>query len=251
MRQKETLKGQTALVTGSSRGIGRAIATVLGAHGADVVIHYKERKLAADDTAAELQRMGCRTLLCQADFSRVEEILNLREQVLEELGGIDILVNNAGINQDKSLLKMDQAQWHQVITTNLAGVFHCTQAFAPSMVKRGHGRVVNISSVVGETGAFGQTNYAASKAGVIGFTKSLARELCRKGITVNSVAPGYIDTDMLKSIPENHREAILSQIPMKRFGSPQEVADAVLFLVSPEAGYITGHVLKVNGGIYM
>ncbi len=251
MLEKETLKGQTALVTGSSRGIGRAIATVLGAHGADVVIHYKERKSAADDTAAELQKLGCRTLLCQADFSRVEEILNLKEQVLEEFEGIDILVNNAGINQDKSFLKMDQAQWRQVISINLAGVFHCTQAFAPSMVKRGHGRIVNISSVVGETGAFGQTNYAASKAGVIGFTKSLARELCRKGITVNAVAPGYIETDMLKGIPENHREAILSQIPMRRFGSPQEVADAVLFLVSPEAGYITGHVLKVNGGIYL
>ena len=245
------LKGRTALVTGASRGIGRAIALALAEEGADVAVNYVSSETAARDMAEHIQKTGRRALLAQADVADYPDTFRMAQEVLREFGRLDILVNNAGINSDKTFTKMDHASWRKVLGTNLDGVFNCTKVFIDQMLKQNYGRVVNITSVIGQIGNFGQANYAASKAGVAAFTKSLAKELAGKGVTVNAVAPGFIETEMVDSIPEKVRARLLDQIPLRRFGSAQEVARAVTYLVSADGDYITGAELSINGGLLM
>src|SRR6266851_2928151 len=245
------LKGRTALVTGGSRGIGRAIALALAEEGADVAVNYVSSEAAARDVVASITKMGRRGMPAQADVSDFPDTFRMAQDVLKEFGHLDILVNNAGINSDKTFVKMDHASWRKVLAINLDGVFNCTKVFIDQMLKQSYGRVVNITSVIGQIGNFGQANYAASKAGVAAFTKSLAKELAGKGITVNAVAPGFIETDMVQGIPEKVREKLLSQIPLKRFGTVEEVGRAVVYIVSSDGDYITGAELSINGGLLM
>src|SRR5687767_14716600 len=226
------LKGRTALVTGGSRGIGRAIAIALAEEGADVAVNYVSSEGAARDVVESVQKMGRKAVLAQADVADYPDTFRMAQDVLREFGHLDILVNNAGINSDKTFAKMDHASWRKVLGTNLDGVFNCTKVFIDQMIKQNYGRVVNITSVIGQIGNFGQANYAASKAGVAAFTKSLAKELAAKGITVNAVAPGFVDTEMVQGIPERVRNKLLEQIPLRRFGSSEEVARAVAYIVS-------------------
>jgi 3-oxoacyl-[acyl-carrier protein] reductase len=199
----------------------------------------------------EIRRMRRRALAFQTDVRDFDKVVNMVEQTIEEFGKIDILVNNAGIVRDKTLRKMKKEEWEIIIDTNLSGVFNCIKAVITYMEERKNGKIINISSVIGETGNFGQANYAAAKAGVIGLTKSVAKEVARKGITVNAVAPGFTETGMLKTIPESVKEQILKQIPMGRFATPEDIAKVVVFLTSDDANYITGQVINVNGGYYM
>lgn len=245
------LKGRVAVVTGASRGIGRAIALAVAEEGADVAINYHRNEALAKEVAQAIERIGRTTETFQADVSDAEQVERMRDAVLRRFERVDILVNNAGTNHDKSFSRMDEATWRTVIDVNLNGVFNCTKAFLEGMVTGGYGRMINISSIVGQMGNFGQANYAAAKAGLLGLTKTLAREVAGKGITVNAVAPGFIETEMVTSVPEDVRERIRVQIPLRRFGKPEEVAKAVVFLASEDTGYITGHVLNVNGGMYM
>ena len=246
------LKGRVAVVTGGSRGIGRAIALAVAEAGADVAINFQRNETQAKEVAQAIERLGRSAEIFQADISDPEQVQRMRDAVLQRFDrGVDILVNNAGINRDKSFARMDEETWKTVISVNLNGVFYCTKAFLDGMAAKGFGRIINISSIVAQMGNFGQANYAAAKAGVLGLTKTLARELAGKGVTVNAVAPGFIETDMVASVPEDVRERIRVQIPLRRFGKPEEVAKAVVFLASEDTGYITGHVLSVNGGMYM
>src|SRR2546428_1760733 len=245
------LIGRTALVTGGSRGIGRAIALALAQEGADVAINYVSSEGPARDVVENIKKMGRRAMLAQADVGDYPDTFRMAQEVLREFGHLDILVNNAGINSDKSFVKMDHASWRKVLAINLDSVFNCTKVFIDGMLKQNYGRVVNITSVIGQIGNFGQANYAASKAGVAAFTKSLAKELAGKGVTVNAVAPGFIETDMVQAIPEKVREQLLNQIPLKRFGTVQEVGRAVVYLVSSDGDYITGAELSINGGLLM
>jgi len=245
------LTGRTALVTGGSRGIGRAIALALAEEGADVAVNYVSSESAARDVVANIAKMGRRGLLAQADVSDFPDTFRMAQDVLKEFGHLDILVNNAGINSDKTFTKMDHASWRKVLAINLDGVFNCTKVFVDQMLGQTYGRVVNITSVIGQIGNFGQANYAASKAGVAAFTKSLAKELAGKGVTVNAVAPGFIETEMIEGIPEKVRDRLLAQIPLKRFGSAEEVARAVCYIVSSDGDYITGAELSINGGLLM
>jgi 3-oxoacyl-[acyl-carrier protein] reductase len=245
------LKGRTTLVTGGSRGIGRAVAIALAEEGADVAINYVSSEAAARDVAEHIKKMGRRAILAQADVSDYPDTFRMAQDVLREFGHLDILVNNAGINSDKTFTKMDHASWRKVLGTNLDGVFNCTKVFVDQMLRQGYGRVVNMTSVIGQIGNFGQANYAASKAGVAAFTKSLAKELAGKGITVNAVAPGFIETEMVAGIPDKVKERLLAQIPLKRFGTADEVARAVVYIVSPDGDYITGAELSINGGLLM
>lgn len=246
------LKGRVAVVTGGSRGIGRAIALAVAEEGADVAINFQRNETQAKEVAQAIERLGRSAEIFQADISDPEQVQRMRDAVLQRFDrGVDILVNNAGINRDKSFARMDEETWKTVISVNLNGVFYCTKAFLDGMAAKGFGRIINISSIVAQMGNFGQANYAAAKAGVLGLTKTLARELAGKGVTVNAVAPGFIETDMVASVPEDVRERIRVQIPLRRFGKPEEVAKAVVFLASEDTGYITGHVLSVNGGMYM
>jgi 3-oxoacyl-[acyl-carrier protein] reductase len=245
------LKGRTALVTGGSRGIGRAVALALAEEGADVAVNYVASETAAKDIAEQVRKLGRHAILAQADVADYPDTFRMAQEVLKEFGHLDILVNNAGINSDKTFVKMDHASWRKVLGTNLDGVFNCTKVFVDSMLTRGYGRIVNITSVIGQIGNFGQANYAASKAGVTAMTKSLAKELAAKGITVNAVAPGFIETDMVDSIPERVRQRLLDQVPLKRFGKADEVARAVIYLVSSDGDYITGEELSMNGGLLM
>src|SRR5262245_5373047 len=245
------LKGRTTLVTGGSRGIGRAVAIALAEEGADVAINYVSSEAAARDVAEHIKKMGRRAILAQADVSDYPDTFRMAQDVLREFGHLDILVNNAGINSDKTFTKMDHASWRKVLGTNLDGVFNCTKVFVDRMLQQGYGRVVNMTSVIGQIGNFGQANYAASKAGVAAFTKSLAKELAGKGITVNAVAPGFIETEMVAGIPDKVKERLLAQIPLKRFGTAEEVARAVVYIVSPDGDYITGAELSINGGLLM
>jgi 3-oxoacyl-[acyl-carrier protein] reductase len=245
------LKGRTALVTGGSRGIGRAVAIALADEGADVAINYVSSETAARDVAEHIKKMGRRAILAQADVSDYPDTFRMAQDVLREFGHLDILVNNAGINSDKTFTKMDHASWRKVLGTNLDGVFNCTKVFVDQMLAQGYGRVVNMTSVIGQIGNFGQANYAASKAGVAAFTKSLAKELAGKGVTVNAVAPGFIETEMVASIPDRVKERLLAQIPLHRFGTAEEVARAVVYIVSSDGDYITGAELSINGGLLM
>ena len=245
------LTGRTALVTGGSRGIGRAIALALAEEGADVAVNYVSSESSARDVVANIAKMGRRAILAQADVSDFPDTFRMAQDVLTQFGHLDILVNNAGINSDKTFTKMDHASWRKVLAINLDGVFNCTKVCVDQMIKQEWGRVVNITSVIGQIGNFGQANYAASKAGVAAFTKSLAKELAGKGVTVNAVAPGFIETDMVQGIPEKVRDRLLSQIPLKRFGTVEEVGRAVVYLVSSDGDYITGAELSINGGLLM
>ena len=244
------LAGKVAVVTGSSRGIGKAIAKALAAEGATLAVHYCRDREAADELAADFEKGGNRVAVFQADLARPEDCHRLMEQVATRLGRVDILVNNAGVNRDKSLRKMQASEWDEVIHTNLNSVYHCTKATLEPMIAAGWGRVVNIASIIGQTGAFGQANYAAAKAGVIAFTKSVAQELAKHGITVNAICPGFVATDMVASMPPAARDAVKGRIPLGRFGEADEVARLVRFLCT-EGDWITGAQLNINGGQYM
>jgi 3-oxoacyl-(acyl-carrier-protein) reductase len=246
-----SLEGKTALVTGGSRGIGKAIALALAARGADVGITCFTGCKFADDVRSQIVDLGRRAEYFAHDVGDVSEVAKLASEVTNMLGEIDILVNNAGITRDRSFKKMTQEMWDTVLAVDLTGVFTVTKQFIDGMADRGWGRVISVSSIVGEVGNFGQANYSAAKAGVIGLTKTLAREYARKGVTVNAVAPGFIRTRMLQDMPEKALEAVINMTPIGRLGEPFEVAAGVAFLASPAASYITGHVLDVNGGMAM
>ena len=245
-----SLKDQVAIVTGAGRGIGRAIALQLAGQGARVVCWDVDRKL-ADETAGLLSGKGPGGAAAAVDVTDLEAVLSAADAVLEKFSRIDILVNNAGITRDTLLIRMTSEQWEQVLAVNLTGAFHCTRAVARSMMKQRRGRIVNVASVVGIMGNAGQANYCASKAGLIGFTKSVARELAARGITVNAVAPGFIATEMTKELGDKNKEAFMQAIPLGRFGQPEDVARVISFLVSEDAGYITGQVINVDGGMLM
>src|SRR2546426_286819 len=244
---QKRLAGKVAVVTGSSRGIGKAIARALAAEGASLAVHYCRGREPADELAAEFERAGGRVGVFHANVARPEDCHRLLEQAAKQLGPVDILVNNAGINRDRSIRKMSAAEWDEVIQTNLNSVFHCTKAVLEPMIGRGWGRIINIASIIGQTGAFGQANYAAAKAGIIAFTKSVAQELARFGITVNAICPGFVETDMLATMPAPARDAVRGRIPLGRFGQADEVARLVRFLCT-EGDWITGAQLDINGG---
>ena len=245
------LEGKIALVTGASRGIGKAIAVALAAAGADVAVNYAGNRAAAEAVAAEIEAMGRKVLLLQGDVAQLEVCTEMIDAVIKEFGRIDILVNNAGITRDNLLMRMKEEDWDAVIATNLKSMYNCSKAVMRTMMKQKAGRIINMASVVGETGNAGQANYAAAKAGVIGFTKALAKEVSSRGITANVIAPGFIATDMTKVLGESGQEEMLKTIPLGRPGDPQDVANAVLFFASEEAAYITGQVLNVDGGMVM
>lgn len=245
------LDGNVAIVTGASRGIGRAVAFKLAEAGAKVVVNYAGNHAAAQEVEALIKNMGGEALLVQADVSNAEAVEAVVKQTMEAFGRIDILVNNAGITRDGLLMRMKEDDWDAVINTNLKGVFLCTKSVSRIMMKQRSGKIINLTSVVGVMGNAGQANYAAAKAGVIGFTKSMARELASRGITVNAIAPGYISTDMTAVLPEQVKTEFISKIPLGKLGSPDNVADAVSFLASDAAQYITGQTLHVDGGMVM
>jgi acetoacetyl-CoA reductase len=242
---------RVAIVTGGARGIGAAITTSLAKGGTHVSAGYSRNRAAGDELAGKLTAEGCSVSLHQGNVGNPEDCQRVVRDVLAEHGRIDYLVNNAGVTVDKTVRKMTVDDWHAVLRVNLSGAFYMTKAVLEQMLDRGFGRIVNISSVIGQTGNVGQANYAASKAGLIGFTKSLALEVARKGITVNCVAPGFIDTDMVAGVPKETLDRIVEGIPVGRLGKAREIARSVQFLVDDDAGYITGSVLAVNGGLDM
>lgn len=246
-----TLVGKVALVTGGSRGIGRAIALKLAENGADVAINYAGNTAAAEEVKAAIEQMGRKALLIQCSVADTDGVQVMVNQVVKELGRLDILVNNAGITRDGLLMRMKEADWDDVMNTNLKGVYNCSKAVMRTMMKQKSGRIVNMASVVGEMGNAGQANYAAAKAGVIGFTKSMAKEVASRGITVNAIAPGFIATDMTRVLSDDQKAEMARTIPLGRAGQPEDVANAVLFLASEGAAYITGQVLNVDGGMVM
>jgi len=243
------LNGKVAVVTGGGRGIGRAIVLALGKEGVKVLINYRGKKESALETLEELKKLGGEGEIYQANVSVEEEVEKMFNFVIEKWGKLDILVNNAGITKDNLLIRMKSEEWDQVINTNLRGVFLCTRSALKIMLKQRSGRIINISSVVGLKGNIGQANYASAKAGIIGFTKAVAREVASRGITVNAIAPGFIKTEMTDVLSEEMKKKVLDEIPLGRFGDPEDVANAVKFLVSDEASYITGVVLNVDGGL--
>jgi 3-oxoacyl-[acyl-carrier protein] reductase len=246
-----SLEGRVALVTGASRGIGKAIAIELAHRGAATVVNYNLSPEPAEAVVAEIVRQGGKATAVQADVSNFEQASSLVKAAIDTFGGIDILINNAGITRDTLIMMMKEDDWDSVISTNLKSTFNCSKAAIRHMMRKRYGRIINITSVAGQLGNPGQTNYSASKAGQIGFTKSLAREVASRSITVNAIAAGYIDTDIWNSVPEDARQAALSIIPLGRKGSSEEIAYAVAFLASDQAAYITGQVLGVDGGMAM
>ena len=283
MKKGARLEGKVALVTGGSRGIGQAIALRLAEEGADVAINYQYTKEQAEKLSKLIDQMGTtdefdklslmidqmetkeharevsglidsigkHSIICQASVNDFEQVNRMRDEVVKQFGKIDILVNNAGIVRDKSFVKMTPQMWTEVLSVNLDGAFYCTKAVIDGMLERKYGRIVNISSVIGRMGNRGQANYAASKAGMIALTQTLAKEFASKGITVNAIAPGFTETEMLQAVPKEVMEKILAQIPIGRLGKPSEVAGAVAYLVSEDGDYITGQVININGGLYI
>ncbi|MCE4048347.1 MULTISPECIES: 3-oxoacyl-[acyl-carrier-protein] reductase [Bacillaceae] len=245
------LDGKTALVTGGSRGIGRAIALKLAKEGANVAVNYAGSAALANEVVEEIKQLGKDAIAIQCDVSNGESVAEMIKETIAHFGSLDILVNNAGITRDNLLMRMKESEWDDVINTNLKGVFHCTKGVTRQMMKQRKGRIINITSIVGVTGNPGQANYVAAKAGVIGLTKTTAKELAARNITVNAVAPGFITTDMTDKLPEDVKNAMLSQIPLAKFGDPDDIANAVVFLASDESGYITGQTIHIDGGMYM
>ncbi|HJT57370.1 MAG TPA: 3-oxoacyl-[acyl-carrier-protein] reductase [Ktedonobacteraceae bacterium] len=244
------LDGKTAIVTGAGRGIGRAIAKELGDTGANVIINYASSAGPAQELAEELRQSGVQALPIQADVTDYKQVGEMIRQTIDAFGQIDILVNNAGITRDKTLKNMSRENWDDVINVNLGSTFNCTKQVLPFMLQRKSGKIVNISSFVALAGNIGQANYAATKAGIIGFTKSVALEVARHGITVNAVCPGFTETDMLWEVPENIRQRILEKIPMARFGTAEEIASCVRYIVT-EGDYMTAQAISINGGVYI
>ncbi|MCJ7642479.1 MAG: 3-oxoacyl-[acyl-carrier-protein] reductase [Desulfobacterales bacterium] len=244
------LKAKVALITGAAQGIGKAVTLVLARHGADVVVADVNIEK-AQETAREVEALGRAAMAVRVDVTHLEDVEKMVEAAVQRFGKIDILVNNAGIARDKLILRMTEEDWDTVLNVNLKGTFNCTKTVIKYMSKQRSGKIVNIASVVGMMGNPGQANYSASKAGVIGLTKTVAREFAARGINVNAIAPGYIQTPMTEVLPEKAKEELKRLIPMKRLGQPEDVAHAVLFLVSEVSSYITGNILNVNGGIYM
>lgn len=245
------LQGQVALVTGASRGIGRAIAERFAAEGALVLVNYVQQQVAAEETRAAILEKGGRAELCRFDIANGAEVTAAVQEAVDRHGKIDILVNNAGLSIDNLLVRLKEEEWDRVIAVNLRGVFLCTKAVMRSMLKQKGGRIINLTSVVAQTGNAGQAAYTTAKAGIIGFTKTMAKEVASRAITVNAVAPGFIETDMTGSLPEQVKSGYLSLIPAGRWGTTAEVAELATFLASPLAGYITGQVININGGMYM
>ena len=245
----QSLTGKVAVITGGSRGIGAEIAKVLARHGAAVAINYQHSADKAEQIVADIQAENGTAVALQADVSCALEVEQFIQHVTEQLGPIDILINNAGITRDKTFKKMSLDDWQEVIDVNLTSAFKTTSVVINQMIEKQYGRIINISSIIGQAGGFGQTNYAASKAGLLGFTKSLALETAKSGVTVNSICPGFIETEMVAAMPEKVLQAIVDKVPMKRLGQTAEVAEAVLFLI--HSSYITGQEINVNGGLYM
>ncbi|WP_144503305.1 3-oxoacyl-[acyl-carrier-protein] reductase [Bacillus pumilus] len=245
------LTNKTAVVTGASRGIGRSIAIDLAKNGANVVVNYSGNEAKANEVVDEIKALGQQAFAVKADVSNAEEVQALMKQAVDTFGSIDILVNNAGITKDNLLMRMKENEWDDVININLKGVFNCTKAVTRQMMKQRSGRIINLASVVGVCGNAGQANYVAAKAGVIGLTKTTAKELATRHITVNAVAPGFISTDMTDKLDENVQTEMLKQIPLARFGAPEDISNVVVFLASEGAGYITGQTIQVDGGMVM
>ncbi len=245
------LEGRTALITGASSGIGRTMALTFAEAGADIIINYIGPARDAEEVADKVRAMGRRALVLETDVSDTEAVAAMVEKAAKEMGHIDILVNNAGITRDGLLLRMKESDWDAVLAINLKGVFNCTKAVLKYMMKQRYGRIISISSVVGVNGNAGQTNYAAAKAGIIGFTKSVAKEAASRGITANAIAPGFVKTNMTAVLPEKTVAAMLAAIPLGRLGETEDIAKAALFLASDAASYITGQVLHVDGGMVM
>lgn len=245
------LKGKCAVITGASRGIGKCIATKFAKEGANVVINYRNNEEEALKVKQELEDLGSQVLVVKADVSELEQAENLIKEAKKEFGRVDILVNNAGITKDNLIIRMKAEDFDSVIKTNLKGAFNCLKAVTPIMLKQKYGKIVNMASVVGVVGNPGQVNYCASKAGLIGMTKSLAKEIGSRNITVNAIAPGFIDTDMTKILSDDQKKKILSQIPLNKFGNVEDIANVALFLGSENSNYITGQVIHVDGGMAM
>lgn len=243
--------GKVAFVTGAARGIGKEIALELAENGYDIVLNYRTKNEELDLLKKELEKSEIKTCFVQGDVSKYEEAEKMVKEAIETFGKIDVLVNNAGITKDGLLMRMSEEDFRKVTDINLVGTFNVTRNVIPHMVKQKSGRIINVSSVVGVTGNAGQTNYAASKAGIIGFTKSLAKEVASRNILVNAVAPGFIDTDMTKVLSDSIKEGINTQIPLKRMGTSREIAKVVKFLVSEDSSYITGQVINIDGGMVM
>ncbi len=245
------LDGKIALVTGASRGIGRAIAIALAKEGASVAVNYAGNSEKAENVVKEISEIGREAIAIQGDVTSAESVTDMVKIVTEKFGKIDILINNAGITRDNLLMRMKEDDWDSVINTNLKGVFLCTKAVSRQMMKQRQGRIINISSVVGVSGNAGQANYVAAKSGVIGLTKTTAKELATRGITVNAIAPGFIETDMTNALNEDLGEQMLKQIPLGRFGKPEDVAKTAVFLAADDSEYITGQTIHVDGGMVM
>ncbi|MGO4887816.1 3-oxoacyl-[acyl-carrier-protein] reductase [Anaerobacillus sp. MEB173] len=245
------LEGKVALVTGASRGIGRSIALELARSGADVAVNYAGSREKAEEVVSEIEKMGRKAIAIQADVAEAESVANMIKEVVGHFGSLDILINNAGITRDNLIMRMKEEDWDAVIATNLKGVFNCSKAVTRQMMKQRFGRIVNITSVVGVLGNAGQANYVAAKAGVIGLTKTLAKELANRNITVNAVAPGFIETDMTDTLTDEIKTEMLRQIPLAKLGQPDQIATVVRFLVSEDASYMTGQTLHVDGGMVM
>ncbi len=245
------LEGKVAVVTGASRGIGRAIALKLADEGAKVVVNYSGSQAKAEEVVAMIQENGGDALAVQASVSKTEEVSALMDAAVKTFGSLDILVNNAGITRDNLLMRMKEDEWDDVLDTNLKGVFLCTKAVTRQMMKQRAGRIINISSIVGVAGNAGQANYVAAKAGVIGLTKTTAKELASRNILVNAIAPGFIETEMTEQLPEDLKQGMLTQIPLAKLGQPEDIAKAVAFLASDDTNYMTGQTLHIDGGMVM
>lgn len=250
LEQMHDLTDKVAVVTGGSRGIGRSICLALAEAGADVLLNYAHSDKPADNVKKEIEKKGRKCVTVRANVGNFQQAQNLGKAVMNHFGKCDILINNAGINRDRTLKRMTFEQWNEVIQTNLSSVFNCTKAILDPMSENG-GVIVSISSIIGEMGNMGQCNYASTKAGIIGFTKTMARELARNNIRVNAIAPGFVETDMLGTVPEDIREQIKQEITLGRFGTPDEIALAVVYLCSTAASWITGVTLRINGGQYI